>query len=169
MVIIKFYINETEIPVFNIGELADRDSDNVLDIKEQSYGSDSLHHDSNNDSLPDGFDASISSSLEIDNSKITEIIIPQNSSRDTLIDLTIKRFDTDFTTTETKIWKDMEVSIIPMIRMFGNSTISYVELNETYDKEVFSYDLRTFDSNPPIYGDSVPDKLNPDLEYILIK
>ena len=102
-------------------------------------------------------------------SKITEVVIPQDSSRDTLIDLTIKNFENDYTTKESIIWKDMEVSIVPMLRMFGNSTISSDELSAIYEKDIVSYDLKNPDSEFPTFGDGVPDKLNSNLEFVLIR
>jgi len=168
VVTINFYANGRPIVIREIEEISDKDCDNSPDLHESWYGTNPLFHDTDYDLLPDGFDSSPTSMIKLNvSSEITEIVVPHNSSRDTLVSLSIATPQNDYTTKNgTMIWKDMEVSIFPTLRLFGNSSIGYDELENIYEKELVSYNL--VDSNQ-FYGDSLPVEEKPNLEFTLIK
>ena len=166
LVLIKFYINGSEVLVLE-SDVSDIDSDGLGDYHEQSFRTDRFDSDSDDDGLFDGYDPSPASMITLNNSKITEIVIPTNKSRDTLITLSINKFENDYTTSDgPMIWKDMNVLIVPMMRVFGNSTIDIDDLYDTFGKNVESFDLT---DTTPNYGDEVPDSTNENMEYTLIK
>jgi len=148
-------LNGTDVPVISYDEITDFDSDGLSNMKEKTLGTNEMISDHDNDSLIDGYDASPKSSLTINNSMITEVVIPDNKFKDTVVSITIKNFENDFATSEPKIWKDMRVTILPGLRVFGNSTITKSDLIETYEKQFKSYDLTNSDSSE--YGDGIPD------------
>ena len=168
---ISFYLDGREILILDKWELRDSDGDGVKNVKESMFGSDPLNPDSDFDGLIDAFDESPIYSLSFKNNEICRITLSHNSSRNTMIDIDIKRPENDYYTNETKIWKaggegaGMEVNIVPILRLFGNSTISLNDLKETWQKDIVSYIL-TDDSSSN--GDGVPDLEDEDAELCFI-
>lgn len=164
--LIGFFINGTEVFIDEVSSVKDSDCDGIPDQEENSGRSSFEIADSDNDGILDGYDLSPMTYLTLNNSKITEITIPTEDDTDTMISLSIKRPVEDFTTNQSMIWNDMNVQILPLLRVFGNSTIGKGELIDTYEKNIESYDLTDSNFN---YGDAVPDIQNENAEYTLIK
>lgn len=161
---VRFYINGSEIAIRSMPSFTDTDCDGLTDEKESMSSTSFELADSDGDGALDGFDNSPSSSLLINNSKITQIILPTNISRDTIISLSIKKMTKDYTTTS-KIWNDMSVSVMPMLRIFGNSSIQLNDIAQTYEKEIEKMIMINSDE---IYADNVPSIYSSDSEYVLI-
>ncbi len=163
---LKFLLGGIEILVLSRESLRDSDADGIKDINERATGTGHLNPDSDFDGLRDNLDESPTSYMILKNDSICQITMPHNSSKNTIIDLNIKRPDNDYYTKDIMIWGDgIEVSIAPMLRLFGNSSIGINELETTWDKDVITYNLGDVSST---YGDCVPHTTNEEMEYNLI-
>ncbi len=149
----------------------DSDGDNMKNTVEIRQGTDLLNPDTDSDGLFDGYDASPLSSLTLDKNTICQVAIPHDASKNTLIDIFIKRPENDYYTNETMIWNEgvqdsgLEVSITPMLRIFGNSTINSTELEDIWGKELIWYDIAGDSSG---FGDGIPDPNNENGEHCFI-
>jgi len=158
--VVSFAIDGRPIFILPRPESRDTDADGVKDIQEQNQWSYISNPDTDYDGITDNFDDSPITSLSLNKGSIYQFILPHNSSKNTFIDISIKRpkVETDYYTEDSKIWNGMEVRIHPIIRQFGNSTITITELEETWAKEIISYNLT--DTYSP-YGDGI---VNPEDE-----
>jgi hypothetical protein len=119
---ISFRINTEKIKIYKQPELRDSDGDGVKDWVEYSNNLNPYKPDTDNDGLSDNLDASPLFFLSLDKNKITQIIIPADSQKDTLINLQIKKPFLDYSC-NSRIWRDrVNVSIFPALRLYGNST-----------------------------------------------
>lgn len=168
LILISFSIDGQYIKVLD-GD-GDSDGDGAKNLNEIDIGSDTLNPDSDYDGLYDGYDSSPLTSMELDSESIMQIVFPHDSSKNTIIEISVERPENDYSTNETMIWKEeenggLEVSIVPMLRLFGNSTINLEELSDTWDKEIISYFISDTSSS---YGDGVPDSINENAEVCFI-
>ncbi|MGB5912150.1 MAG: hypothetical protein WBH31_13235 [Promethearchaeia archaeon] len=164
VVFIRFFLNWTE--VFTCpNDGADSDSDGARDVQEGKMNTNRFNSDSDFDGLIDGFDPSPLSTISLNNSKISEFVILTNKSRDTLVTVSIDVPETDYTTKDSMIWKDMEVYIMPGMRIFGSSSLGFNNLYDLYGKKMESYDIT---GTNPIYGDFYPDTYNITSEHVIV-
>ena len=168
-----FMLDGRKIFLRDFGSIKDSDGDGIKNGMEQSSGLNPFNPDTDYDGLIDSLDNSPTTSLILDKDKICQIIIPHNSTKNTLVDLTIKRPEenSDYFTEDTMIWKEntegggLEVSIQPVLRIFGNSSITMSELTNTWGKTNKTYSLT---GDYPTYGDNVPNNEDEGCEISII-
>ena len=169
---ISFCLGGRKILVLDKTEFKDTDADGVKDLSEINSGTNPNNPDTDADGLIDNVDGSPLTSITLDKDEICQIIIPHDPTKNTLIDMIIKKPETDYSTTEgTRIWMEgyepgggLEVSIQPVIRIFGNSSITMSELTNIWDKNNKTHSLT---GEFPIYGDGIPDS-DPNGEVTII-
>ena len=165
-----FTCNGTIIYLPPFYAVLDSDSDGIPNTNEDAIGSNSYMFDSDLDGLIDTFDTSPITSLTLGNDEICQLSIDHNSTKNTLIDIQIERPENDYFTPESMIWKEetsnaLEVLIYPTLRLFGNSSISISELEDTWNKNVIVYDLS---GSSGTYGDAIPESENENDEFTLV-
>ena len=119
---IEFLINNVPIKVLKYAELKDTDGDGVNDLAEYSNNLNPSKTDSDDDGIPDNYDASPLAKLELNPESIVQVVVPTDESRDTIINIQIKKPENDYSTNGVpRLWKGTNnVSIYPVLRMFGN-------------------------------------------------
>ncbi|MHA2251721.1 MAG: hypothetical protein ACXAD7_15260, partial [Candidatus Kariarchaeaceae archaeon] len=170
--IILFRLNSETIPVIDYQELLDTDGDNLKDYIEEKSGLDPYKSDTDDDGIPDNYDGSPLSYLVLDKSKMCQIVVPHNESRNTVINLMIQKPFPDYSTYSTpRLWMNTyNVSIYLVMRLFGNSTIIRDDLVSIWkgdSSNVESYSLID-DYNCSGVGDAIPSSYNPESEFTFI-
>ncbi|MFX1555251.1 MAG: hypothetical protein ACFFBV_15110, partial [Promethearchaeota archaeon] len=170
--IIFFRINSERIPVIDYQDLLDTDGDNLKDFVEVRSGLDPYKSDTDDDGIPDSYDGSPLSYLVLDKSKMCQIVIPHNESRNTFINVMIKKPFPDYSTYLTpRLWRNAyNVSIYLVMRLFGNSTIIRDDLVNFWkgdNSHVESYSL-VDDYNCSGVGDAIPSSYDPENELTFI-
>ncbi len=178
----KFYANEAtkisfaldgrEIIIFDKAEFKDTDGDGLKDIEERNSGLDPYSSDTDNDGLPDNLDSSPLYSLTLHKNNLHQFVIPHDPTRNTLISMSIKRPNIDYSTFATpRLYRgDLNVSIYFYMRLFGNQSITRTDL-ATFWKEgesnvdsfclVDGYDCTGV-------GDALPVNDNPNAEFLFL-
>jgi len=166
---ISFRVNTENIKVIRHSELIDTDGDGIKDWEELSNGLNLYDVDTDDDGLPDNFDASPLVSLSLEKDKITQIVIPAHSQNNTLINIQIQKPSMDYSCTS-RIWRDkLNVSIFPALRLYGNSTITSQQLESEWGKTIDSYSL-VEGYNCRSVGDPLPgDSPNDEFTFIYAK
>ncbi len=165
---IRFTLDGRKIYLMNMPNLRDTDMDGTKDIVEKKQsGLNFLIPDTDDDGLRDSFDGSPNASLVLDNENLYQFIVPHNDTKNTLIDLSIKRPEgnSDYYTDSHMLWNDLEVSIHPIIRLFGNSSFTMSELVETWGKYNQTYSIT---GTYPSYGDGVINLDDEQAELVII-
>ncbi|TFF90361.1 MAG: hypothetical protein EU548_03395, partial [Promethearchaeota archaeon] len=173
---ISFYIDNKEIIILDKVEFKDSDADGIKDYTEQENGLDIYDIDTDQDGLPDNMDHSPLTFLSFHGHRIRQIVIPHNTSKNTIVEMTIKKPDPDYASLKTLLWKDhpnssggLEVIIQPALRLFGNQSISRNNLS-TFWKQKSTVDcfnlVDTYD--PTSFGDAIPDPGNPNAEFMFV-
>lgn len=164
---ITFRIYTEKVEVLNTPEFIDSDGDGIKDVIELSNGLDIFNQDTDDDGIPDSYDASPLSSLTLNREKIHQFIIPVSSDKNTLINMQIKRPVHDYSTGSTqRLWMNtLNVSIYPALRLFeahryrdnlGNYWCRQIETHTLVNPNAY---------NGQYYGDGHP---NPgDDDYML--
>ena len=124
---IEFRINGNPIKVLKFSELRDTDGDGVKDLEEYSNGMNPSKIDTDEDGIPDNLDSSPLAKLKLEPNQINQIIVPTDVNKDTLINIQIKKPEIDYSTYGVpRLWKgEYNVSIYPVLRMFGNKFDRY--------------------------------------------
>jgi len=119
---IKFRVDSKQVKIVSDPLLMDSDGDGIKDFDEGGTYSDVNKPDSDDDGLPDNFDASPSASLLVDNNKILQAIIPGKIGYESTVTIQIEKPDNDYSTSGIpRLWRDyLNVSITPVLRLFGN-------------------------------------------------
>jgi hypothetical protein len=169
---ISFKIDYFNITIFEESEFKDSDGDGLKDVEEGNSGLDPYNTDSDYDGLPDNIDASPFSSLTLTQNHICQIVLPCDPVKDSIIDLIIKKPDTDYSTHAIpRKWNNArDVNIFLVMRIFGSPTISRATLADTWKDNpnlVQSYSLVDGYSLEGV-GDSIPYPKNPYAEYTFI-
>ncbi|MFX0024577.1 MAG: hypothetical protein ACFE9S_19840, partial [Candidatus Hermodarchaeota archaeon] len=178
----KYYSNETtkitfnldgrELIIFDKAEFKDTDGDGLKDIEERNSGLDPYNSDTDNDGVPDNLDVSPLYSLTLNKGKIHQFVIPHDSSRNTLISMSIKRPNTDYSTFATpRLYRgDLNVSIYFYMRVFGNQSISRTNLATFWKDDANNVDSFSLVDNYDCsgVGDALPVEENPNAEFIFI-
>ncbi|NVM27422.1 MAG: hypothetical protein HWN65_01160 [Candidatus Helarchaeota archaeon] len=174
---ISFHIDGEKIIIFDEIEMKDTDADGLKDLLEMNSGLNIYDSDTDQDGLPDNFDPSPIAALTLNKDYLHQIVIPANSSKNTFINIKIKRPDPDYSLKESRIFLEghsnqpegLEVLIYPVIRVFGNQTIArnnlfwrWKGINET-DVETFSL-VDGYD--PTGFGDAIPNENNSNAEFV---
>jgi len=163
---ISFNLGGKPINILDRPQLRDTDADGVKNVMEVNSGSNVNNPDTDNDGLIDGLDTSPLTKLTLGNDEICQLIIPHDQTKNTLIDIVIQKPEDDYSTgAESKIWNGLEVSIYPIMRLFGNSSITMSELTTTWDKSNKTYSLT---DTYPTYGDGLPTYINQNEEMTII-
>jgi hypothetical protein len=120
---IEFLINNVPIKVLTFSELRDTDGDGINDLAEYSNNLNPSKIDTDDDGIPDNYDASPLAKLELNPETIVQVVVPTDESRDTILNIQIKKPENDYSTNGVpRIWRGKHnVSIYPVLRMFGNS------------------------------------------------
>ena len=169
---VSFSINGVAISTLDKPEALDSDADGVKNVNEQKYGLNIYGIDTDCDRLVDSVDTSPVSAVYLDNDNITRIVIPHEENMTTQVTMSIGIPEDDYTTYEgTEIWRagdegGLEVSITPVLRLFGNSSISVSELKDIWDKKMVTYNLT--ESVCPDNGDGLPEGFEQNGEVALI-
>lgn len=166
---ISFRINAEKIKVIEHPELRDTDADGVKDLEELSNGLNIYDGDSDGDNIPDNLDISPLSALSLDKDKINQFIFPANNENNTIINLLIRKPTTDYSC-HSRIWRNqLNVSIFPAIRLYGNSTITRQQMEDDWGKVFETYSLINESNESSIHdvGDSLPGP-DPDVEFTVI-
>lgn len=151
--IISFSLGGKPINILDRSGMKDTDADGLKDVKEINSGTEPNNPDTDYDGLLDSADASPLANLTLGNDEICQLIIPHDSEKNTLVDIVVQKPENDYSTgDETMVWKGLEVSIHPVLRMFGNSSITMSELTTTWDKDNKTYSLT---NTYPTYGDGI--------------
>jgi hypothetical protein len=119
---IEFLINDKVVKVLNIPEFVDTDGDGIKDIDEYTSGLNSSKIDTDDDGIPDNFDASPLTKLVLNQNRINQMIIPTEKEKNTIINVQIKKPTNDYSTNGVpRLWRwTYNVSIYPVLRMYGN-------------------------------------------------
>lgn len=174
---ISFNVNGKDILVLDEKSIRDSDCDGLKDGQEHNSGLDPFDSDTDNDGIPDNTDPSPLTSLVLDKDCVHQFVIPHDPNRSTLINLKIQKPDPDYTTSEPRLYLDghyhgegLNVSIYPVLRVFGNQSITR---NAMVGKYKFGYDkyntyslVDTYDADS--FGDAIPDPTNPNAEFTFI-
>ncbi len=134
---IEFLINGNPVKILKYSELRDTDGDGVKNLEEFSNGLNPAVTDTDEDGIPDSLDSSPLAKVELDPKKINQIVIPTDENKDTIINIQIKRPENDYSTNGVpRLWRgEFNVSIYPVLRMFGNKFDRYHlanRINEFY-------------------------------------
>ncbi|MFW9881330.1 MAG: hypothetical protein ACFFG0_50340, partial [Candidatus Thorarchaeota archaeon] len=170
---VSFSLDGRKIFLLHRHEFKDTDADGVKDVKELNSGTNPNAPDTDCDGLIDSLDPSPLTSLTLDKNDLYQFIFPHNALKNTYIKICIAPPENDYSTKDTtRIWMDgyeygggLEVSIHPVLRMFGNSSYTMAEIVDIWGKNNESYSIT---GEFPIYGDAIPDFDNPNGEVILI-
>ncbi|MFW9894577.1 MAG: hypothetical protein ACFFD7_02095 [Candidatus Thorarchaeota archaeon] len=170
--IISFRLNSETVPVIDYRDLLDTDGDNLKDFVEEKSGLDPYKSDTDDDGIPDNYDGSPLSYLVLDKSKMCQIVVPHNKSRNTFISVMIQKPFPDHSTYSTPcLWMNTyNVSIYLVMRLFGNSTIIRDDLVSFWkgdSSNVENYCLID-DYNCSGVGDAIPNSYNPESEFTFI-
>ena len=124
---IEFLINGDPVKVLKFSELRDTDGDGVKDLEEYSNSLNPAVTDTDEDGIPDSLDSSPLAKVELDPKKIHQVVIPTDENKDTIINIQIKRPENDYSTNGVpRLWRgEFNVSIYPVLRMFGNKFDRY--------------------------------------------
>ncbi|MHA2030021.1 MAG: COG1470 family protein, partial [Candidatus Kariarchaeaceae archaeon] len=186
---IEFLINNNigllqEIKVIQIAEFRDTDGDGMKDIEEYSNNLNPANTDTDEDGLPDNMDGSPLAKLELDPNQINQMVLSVNRSKDTLINVQIKKPENDYSTNGVpRLWRGaVNVSIFPVLRLFGkkfehpyNSLI--YNLDRPYIEWLWGKSLNcVFKSDEAILenynqngkGDTLPNPVDPESEFYFI-
>ena len=170
-----------DIKVLQFSEFRDTDGDGVKDLVEYSNSLNPAKTDTDEDGIPDNLDGSPLAKLELDPNQIHQFVLSTNASKDTLINIQIKKPETDYSTNGVpRLWRGaVNVSIYPVLRMFGNryEDINNPEVYNLLDKsaleDLWGKNLNCiFKSDDLIYnengeGDPLPGN-EPDSEFYFI-
>ncbi|MHA1325157.1 MAG: hypothetical protein ACTSRL_20385, partial [Candidatus Helarchaeota archaeon] len=166
---VEFEINFNVIPIIDYFELRDSDGDSIKDVNEINSGLNPYKKDSDGDQLPDPYDLSPLHKIILNPKEIGQIIFPVKRDTTTILSIQIKKPEQNFM--GKVLWRnELECTIIPGIRIFGNpsmdrqsllSSYNYLLEDGTYEKEsVKTYNLLD-DYNPSGNGDYIPDSIDP--------
>ena len=173
-----------EIKVIQIAEFRDTDGDGIKDIEEYSSNLNPAKTDTDEDGLPDNLDGSPLAKLVLDPNQIHQMVLSVNNSKDTLINIQIKKPENDYSTNGVpRLWIGaVNVSIYPVLRLFGkkyehpfDSQINNLDkpaLEWLWGKSVncsFKSDeaiLANYNQNG--IGDTLPNPNDPESEFFFI-
>jgi len=173
-----------EIKIIQIAEFRDTDGDGIKDLEEYSNSLNPAKTDTDEDGLPDNMDGSPLAKLVLDPNQIHQMVLSVNNSKDTLINIQIKKPENDYSTNGVpRLWRGaVNVSIYPVLRLFGN------KFNNSFDSLIYNLDKPAlewlwgkgfncvFKSDKAILanynengiGDSLPNPNDPDSEFFFI-
>ncbi|KKK45838.1 hypothetical protein LCGC14_0485440 [marine sediment metagenome] len=153
MLYTEFYLDGKSILTRGSDDL-DSDGDTIPNSKEVDYGIKPGDPDTDDDGISDAVDSSPRNYLMLDKDNIYEFVVSHNASRDTLIDIMIKRPDTDYYTEEMMYYETIGevISIVPIMRLFGNSSISKTTLSSIWGKSIDTYSIS---GDTPTFGDPI--------------
>ncbi|MDD1776948.1 MAG: hypothetical protein LUQ65_02185, partial [Candidatus Helarchaeota archaeon] len=184
---ISFFVDNKEVIVFEKAELRDSDGDGVKDEEEDRSGRNKYNSDSDQDGLPDNLDSSPIASLSVNKDHITQIVLPHNKSRNTIITMSIKKPTPDYTSTSSRIFHPqyyyghdqytspydqggLEILIQPALRLYGNQSITRSDLCTFWKEDASAYDsfclVDGYDASS--VGDAIPDRSDPNAETTFI-
>ena len=186
---IDFVINNNmvsnhEVKVIQISEFRDTDGDGVKDLEEYLNSLNPTKADTDEDGIPDNLDSSPLAKLELDQNQIHQFVLSVNKSRDTLLNIQIKKPENDYSTNGvSRLWRGkVNVSIYPVLRLFGNKyehplvsqiyNLDRPALEWLWDKgvnSVFKSDkaiLANYNENGT--GDPLPNPVDPNSEFFFI-
>ncbi|NVM31919.1 MAG: thrombospondin type 3 repeat-containing protein, partial [Candidatus Helarchaeota archaeon] len=172
-----FYVDFHEVLVLEKHEFTDSDADGVGDQIERQSGMDAFDTDTDNDGLPDNLDPSPLASLTVEGKNLHQVVFPTNSSKNTIIELIIKKPDPDYTTQTRRLWTPIldihngtEIIIQPVLRLFGNQSLTRDDVVIKWKEDYWHYDnfslVDGYDSES--VGDAIPNVRNPNDEYMFI-
>ena len=177
-------ISSQVVKVIQISEFRDTDGDGMKDLEEYSNGLNPAKTDTDEDGILDNLDSSPLAKLVLDPNQIHQFILSVNNSKDTLINIQIKKPESDFSTNGIpRLWRGaVNVSIYPALRLFGNryespwsSTIGNLDrakLEYLWNKDLNSVfkseEAILKDYNENGIGDSLPNPSAPDNETFFI-
>ena len=174
---ISFFIDNQEVLVFDQPALMDSDADGVKDEEERNSGRNEYNSDTDQDGLPDSLDSSPLASLLVNRTHIQQIVIPHNANRTTIISVIIQKPNPDYTSKTDRIWNPfdttiggLEVMIQPVLRLFGNESITRGDLCSTWKGSSSAYDSFCLveNYNASSVGDAIPDPKTPNTETLFI-
>ena len=176
---IEFLINNLPIKVLKFSELRDTDGDGVKDLAEFSNSLNPYKIDTDDDGIPDSYDASPLAKLELNPKNINQIVVPTDENRDTIVNIQIEKPANDYSTYGSpRLWRDeLNVSIYPVLRMFGNKYVT--EGNRKYNMNrgklgsLWGKPVLSLFKSDEIYddggiGDSLPNPSELDSEFYFI-
>lgn len=170
-----------DIKILQVSEFKDTDGDGVKDIVEYSNSQNPAKADTDEDGIADNLDSSPLAKLELDPNQIHQFILSTDESKDTLINIQIKKPENDYSTNGVpRLWRGkVNSSIYPVLRLFGNvyEDLNNPEVINILDKQALEFlwgkDLNfIYKSDDLIYnedgaGDPLPGK-QPDSEFFFI-
>ncbi|NVM52659.1 MAG: hypothetical protein HWN66_03065 [Candidatus Helarchaeota archaeon] len=173
---VDFEINFHTIPIIDYFELRDSDGDSIKDVDELRSGLDPDNLDTDLDGQPDAYDLSPLHHLNLNPKEIGQIIIPTEPETSTIISMQIKSPTQNHM--GKVLWRnELECTIIPGLRIFGNPTIDrqtllnsyhYLLKDGTYEKEsIVTYNLLDW-YDPSGNGDYIPDSNDPSTSFTFI-
>jgi hypothetical protein len=175
---IEFLINNVPIKVLKFPELRDTDGDGVKDLAEYSNSLDPSKVDTDGDGIPDNYDNSPLAKFELNPNEINQIVVPTDQSRDTIINVQIEKPAKDYSTYGTpRLWRgELNVSIYPVLRMFGNKyqgTYGRYDMNRNTLGSLWGKNVELLFKSDENYndegvGDPLPNPSDPNSEYYFI-
>ncbi|MHA1427675.1 MAG: hypothetical protein ACTSQI_16975 [Candidatus Helarchaeota archaeon] len=167
---VEFEFNFNTIPIIDYLELRDSDGDSLKDVKEFNSGLNPFNPDTDNDGLPDPYDQSPLYSMTLNPKEIGQIIFPTVTDTTTILSIQIRKPQQNYM--GKVFWRnELECTIIPALRIFGNSNTDRQTLlnlyrfpleDGTFEKEsIVTYNLLGDLYNPSGNGDYIPDMSDP--------
>ena len=129
---IQFRVDSVIVKNIKSSTLLDSDGDGIKDLEEQAQYHDVNKLDSDDDGLPDAYDSSPSSSLMLDNNGMLQAIFDADYNENSIVTINVQKPLHDYSTKGIpKLWRNMyNVSITPVLRLFGNKYTEDAEIGE---------------------------------------
>lgn len=127
--VINFRVDNQPILIFDEYEFLDSDSDGIKDIQEEKSELNPYEKDTDGDGINDNIDASPLSTLTLNKDKLTQIVLPHDPDRNTMVRAIINTPETDYSTYDTpREWQgEYNTSIFLAMRAFGKLQTYYQE------------------------------------------